>query len=127
RRKNPTVKAPLVVLRRGGPTEECVECLAGKKSLRQATMIPFLLTTTIRSVLPLIESKTDRMTKTVFPLAQLDHTPCFYTSSLARACLRFKIRWYCLALTYRGSSSSISAPGRGIRCIVGTPPPPGTI
>ena len=30
-------------------------------------------------------------------------------SSLARACRRFRIRWYCLALTYRGSSSRISA------------------
>lgn len=48
-------------------------------------------------------------------------------SSLARACRRFRIRWYCLALTYRGSSSSISAPGRGIRCIVGTVLLPGTI
>lgn len=48
-------------------------------------------------------------------------------SSLALACLRLRMRWYCLALTYKGSSSSISAPGRGIRCIVGTAPPPGTI
>lgn len=48
-------------------------------------------------------------------------------SSLARACLLLRMRWYCLAFTYRGSSSSISAPGKGILWIAGTEPAPGTI
>lgn len=34
-----------------------------------------------------------------------------WASSFARACLRFRIRWYCLAFTYRGSSSWTSVIG----------------
>ena len=48
-------------------------------------------------------------------------------SSLALACLRFRILWYCLAFTYSGSSSNISAPGNGIRCICTEPLELGTI
>ena len=48
-------------------------------------------------------------------------------SNFALAWRLFRILWYCLALTYKGSSSNSSAFGRGIRWIWGIPPAPGTI
>ena len=51
-----------------------------------------------------------------------------YDNFLCFDILQISDLWYCLALTYKGSSSSISGPGRGILCIFCWPVvPPGTI
>lgn len=48
-------------------------------------------------------------------LTFLAFSSLFSFSSLALAALRFRMRWYCLALTYRGSSSITSLWGMGTR------------